>query len=146
MLNYVMTWSLSGVRRQLSTCHYVQSHEKKKDFQSSLKSFPTVINMLLRSLRLTRHCLRTVNFSMWWSRVVVVENEDCKELTLLNFPWNDDKHNLMHGCRVKWNLQLLLQKTKSSWHCPSSMDILSHLWSMLGITYLLRASSCTLQV
>ena len=36
----------------------------------------------IASLQWTRHCLRTVNFSMWWSRVVVVENEDCKELTL----------------------------------------------------------------
>ena len=60
--------------------------------------------------------------------------------TVRSWHWNDDEHNLMHGCRVKWNLQLLLQEMKSSWHCPSSMDILPYLWSMLGITYLLGAS------
>ena len=30
LLNYVMTWSLSGVRRQPSTFHQVQSHEKSE--------------------------------------------------------------------------------------------------------------------
>ena len=38
---------------------------------------------------------------MEWLKVIVIENEDYKELTLLSFPWNDDKHMLILGCGVK---------------------------------------------
>ena len=78
-----------------------------------MRSFPTIINVLLRSFWLARHCLKTDDCSIGWSKIFVVKNEDCKELALLNFLWNDDEHKLMLGCGVKQNLQLLLQEMKS---------------------------------
>lgn len=38
--------------------------------------------MLLRSLWLARHCLKTVNCSIGWSKIVVVENEVCMALPI----------------------------------------------------------------